>query len=1035
MKGKVVNAIDEPIFTATVVAIHTPSGTQYGTITRHDGRFSIRNMRVGGPYIVRVSYIGYEENTESDIFLQLNKTADINVTLIERLVALEEVAILYNKNDVINSDRTGAMTNVSREEIRVLPTIKRSQQDLTRLTPESDGNSFGGRNNLYNNFSLDGSIFNNPFGLDYAVPGGQTDAQPVSLDAIDQIQVSLAPFDVTEGGFTGAGVNAVTKSGTNEIRGTVYYFFRNENMIGKKIGNVEVPNLDFETNLFGATIGGPIARNRLFFFLSVEGERRNELAHGWVAQKSSNAGQENVTSVMESDIQAVQDHFRTRWGYNPGDYQGYYHRTFNNKLLAKLNWNLFNNHNAVFRYNMLDSWKDILPHTEAIGGRGPTSFRLPFANSSYRIYNRIHSLVGEVNSIFSSKVSNKLMIGYTAFRDSRIPHSSAFPVIDIYDANNNIAITAGSEMFSTHNRLYQDVFQFTDNVTIYKEKHTLTAGVNLEIFRFENSFNLFYYPNHGYQSVADFLSNDAYSIFLGNYQPDFNQDVVDSQRNPYNWSYVDVGQLAFYLQDEFAVSDKLNLTFGLRVDLPLYFNEIEKTDAVQVVTDYDGWVNENGDAVQVDPSQWPKTVLLWSPRLGFNYDVKGDKRLQIRGGTGIFSGRIPFVWLGNQSSNPGIAATSPSDYTFQVNDTDEKFHWPQVWKTNLAMDAKAGEGWIFTLEGIYGKDINAIVHRNYNMRAPSGQLTGTGDNRAVFAGFPEVNIYSADANTQGFLDAGTIVLNNVREGYQASITGKVIKRWTGGLSVSVAYSYLSSKDYTSIPAEIAADAFQRSPVVGNPNFPQFSWSRYGLTHRIVGSLFYTKSYSFMASSLGVFFEAGQGNRYSFAYAGDLNLDNIPNNDLIYVPQGSGDINFGTVENGVGVPADNASAQWQALDAFIDQDAYLKERRGKYADRNGVSLPWFTQLDLRYMHDFVLKGNKTNHTFQVSIDILNFGNMFSSTWGVIKLPRTMTPITVNGVDNSNVPWFQFDTDLKNSYVDDFSVASKWQLQIGIRYIFN
>jgi hypothetical protein len=684
---------------------------------------------------------------------------------------------------------------------------------------------------------------------------------------------------------------------------------------------------------------------------------------------------------------------------------------------------------------MLDSWKDILPHTEAIGGRGPTSFRLPFANSSYRIYNRIHSLVGEVNSIFSSKVSNKLMIGYTAFRDSRIPHSSAFPVIDIYDANNNIAITAGSEMFSTHNRLYQDVFQFTDNVTIYKEKHTLTAGVNLEIFRFENSFNLFYYPNHGYQSVADFLSNDAYSIFLGNYQPDFNQDVVDSQRNPYNWSYVDVGQLAFYLQDEFAVSDKLNLTFGLRVDLPLYFNEIEKTDAVQVVTDYDGWVNENGDAVQVDPSQWPKTVLLWSPRLGFNYDVKGDKRLQIRGGTGIFSGRIPFVWLGNQSSNPGIAATSPSDYTFQVNDTDEKFHWPQVWKTNLAMDAKAGEGWIFTLEGIYGKDINAIVHRNYNMRAPSGQLTGTGDNRAVFAGFPEVNIYSADANTQGFLDAGTIVLNNVREGYQASITGKVIKRWTGGLSVSVAYSYLSSKDYTSIPAEIAADAFQRSQVVGNPNFPQFSWSRYGLTHRIVGSLFYSKSYSFMASSLGVFFEAGQGNRYSFAYAGDLNLDNIPNNDLIYVPQGSGDINFGTVENGVGVPADNASAQWQALDAFIDQDAYLKERRGKYADRNGVSLPWFTQLDLRYMHDFVLKGNKTNHTFQVSIDILNFGNMFSSTWGVRKLPRTMTPITVNGVDNSNVPWFQFDTDLKNSYVDDFSVASKWQLQIGIRYIFN
>jgi len=1025
LKGKVVDQQGAAVPFANVVAVHTPSGSQYGTTSNEDGRYNIRNMRIGGPYTIEVSFVGYQSISESDVYLQLNKTGEIDFTISETAEQLDEVTLVYNKDDVINSDRTGAMTNISREQIDAMPSIARSQRDLTRITPESDGNSFGGRNNLYNNFSLDGSIFNNPFGLDYATPGGQSDAQPVSLDAIDQIQVSLAPFDVREGGFTGAGINAVTKSGTNDFYGTVYYYFRNEGMVGKKVGEVESPNTDFSTMQTGASIGGPIIKNKLFFFVNFEAERREQLAHGFVADNGSNSGS-NVTSVLESDIQAVQSRLRDYWNYEPGAYQGYNHLTSNNKLLIKLDWNISNKHKATLRYNMLDAWKDILPHPEAIIGRGPTSFRLPFENSSYRIFNKIHSIVGELNSMFSSTLSNNLLIGYTAFRDHREPKSAPWPVVDIFDANGNLAISMGSEMFSTSNVLNQDVFQLTDNLTLYRGSHTFTAGLNFEMFLFDNSFNLFYYPWYTFNSVADFLANDVNGI-------DFNQATSDAQQNDYAWSYLNVAQLGLYLQDEWAVNDKLNLTIGLRMDIPMYFNEIEVTDAVLEARNFDGWVNEDGESAEVDPAAWPNANPLWSPRVGFNYDIKGDNTLQLRGGTGIFSGRVPFVWLGNQSSNSGIYP----GYTFQVNATEQDYRWPQVWKSNLALDAKLGEGWLVTLEGIYGNDINAVVHRNYNMLPPTGVLTGTGDTRASFAGFNEVNIYSSSAGSIGFLDAGTIVLDNTKEGSQFSLTGKVSKDFAFGLNANVSYTYMDSKDYTSIPAEIAADAFQRNPVVGNPNTPMLSWSRYGLKHRVISSIFYRKSYNFMATTLGLFIEAGKGNRYSYSYAGDLNGDAIGFNDLLYVPASASDINFGIVDGGGnGVEDANAATMWAALDAFIEQDEYLSTRRGDYAERNGAMLPWFSQFDFRVAQDFTLetKGGKKN-TLQISLDIMNIGNMFNSNWGERKFASTYNPISVNGVDNNGTPWLGFNTNLTDSYVDDVSVRSKWQMQLGIRYIFH
>jgi hypothetical protein len=1028
LEGKVSDNSGEGIPGAAVILTHIPTGTEYTMMSSEDGYYVFPNVKVGGPYKLEVKYIGYSDVSQEDIYLSLNQTLKLPITMYLETENIEEVEIVYERGDDMNSGKTGSVTFVDNKQIEIMPTITGSQADLTRLTPESNGNSFGGRNNLYNNFSLDGSIFNNSFGLDYATPGGQADAQPVSIEAIDQMQISLAPFNVTEGGFTGAGVNAVTKSGTNELKIMLYEYFRNESFIGSKVGDADAPNYDYLNNRFGINIGGPIIKNKLFFFVNYEGVRQDRLAHGFIADDGVSTG-DNVTTVSEADAMAVQSHLRNEWGYEPGAYDGYNHEKKNDKLLAKIDWNVSKKTKIRLRYNYLNAFNDILPHPEAIGGRGATGFRLPFENSSYNINNKIHSIVGEVNTLFSNKISNNILVGYTAFRDRREPFSEPFPVVDVLNSNGLIALTAGSEMFSTHNRLYQDVYQFTDNLNIYMNKHTFTVGINYEQFNFDNSFNLFYYPAHTFLTVEDFQNNQAWNSFGEFYYTvDLNQDVTNSQVNEYSWAYVDVGQFGIYAQDKYKINDQLDITLGLRVDLPIYLSEIEPDPET---VNFTGWVDEDENSATVDPSKFPGANFLWSPRFGFNYDVTGENKIRIRGGSGIFSGRIPFVWLGNQASNPRI----DPGYEFQVNATSEDFKFPQTWKSNLAIDFDAGDGWRLMAEGIFSKDINAVVHRNYNMRAPSGTLDYGPDPRPIYQG-DESNIYSHAVGFSTLLEAGAIVLDNTKEGYQMTLTGKLTKQFDFGLNFLAAYTYTESKDYTSIPAEIAADAFQRNPIYENANFPVFSYSRYGLKHRIISAISYSVEYGNMATTLSFFYEGGIGNRFSYTYAGDINLDQISNNDLIYIPNSSDEMNWGTVdsETGIATVASDGDVQRNAFEAFIDQDPYLKEHRGEIAERHGPILPWFNTVDFRLMQDFSMEFGGKKHTIQVLFDIMNIGNLINSNWGVRQLATTWNPISV-AVDNNSVPYFSFDTDLTESYIDDVSTMSKWQMQIGVRYYFN
>ena len=1019
IKGVIFDETNAGLPGANVVVIHTPTGTTYGAATDIDGRFNLVNLRVGGPYTVNISYIGYNEQSFNNVILTLGKTEVLNLVLTPDSQQLDAVVITANNTKgVFGSDRTGAETNVGRKELTTLPTISRSASDFTRLEPTASNGSFGGRNDQYNNFSLDGAIFNNPFGLDAATPGGQTNAQPVSLDAIDQIQVSTAPYDVTQSGFTGASVNAVTKSGSNEFKGTVYGFYRNEDMTGSKIKgeDIFVPSLTQEQT--GFSIGGPVIKNKLFFFANYEEDKRNDLGQSWLPNRGTGAINESV--VLESDLMAVQGAL-SALGYDTGAYEGFTHNANSSKGIFKLDWNVNDNNQLAVIYNWLDASKDKPAHPTALGFRGPNASILQFENSGYQINNKLNSLQVELNSRLAGNVSNKMQFGYTVFEDFRNPMSSPAPAITIQNGQGQNYIIAGHEPFSINNVLDQTVLQFSNNMTFTKANHTYTVGFSFEKFEFDNSFNLgtFGYGNaNGYvgafgsfPSVDAFLeasSNGLISEALANAQ-----NVQDAG----NWALAEtnVGQLAFYLQDEWDVNDNFKLTYGVRFDQPLFFDTADRAqDVIDGTSDYFPeipYVNPNtGQVEQLSNTQMPSSDWLVSPRVGFNYDVNGDSTFQLRGGSGLFTGRFPFVWLGNQVGNP--------NFWFQQN-VDPNYKFPQVWRTNLGIDHKYDNGLIVTADLSYTKDFNGAHVQNWGLTPPSGTLQGV-DSRPIYT--------SADHVVGAFgSQANAYVFTNSDKGRIWNASLKAQKTFNNGLYTMLAYSYLDSKDVNSIEAEITGDAFAFNPVVGDANADELSYSKYGDTHRIIGVL--SKNWTYgssdqWSSSISSFFEISQGGRFSYTYGGDINGDGNGGNDLIYVPTSSevNQMNF----SGAGEAA--------AYDAFIAQDDYLSGRRGDYAERYGAVSPWTTRVDVKFLQDYKIKvsENKTN-TIQFSIDVLNAGNMVNSNWGLIQQPNSVQPIGVN-VDATGTPTYSFNANQTESFGYDSSLASRWQMQFGLRYIF-
>jgi hypothetical protein len=1044
LSGTVVSSTGEDVVGATVIATHEPSGSQYGTAVREGGGYDIRGVRVGGPYTIAVQMIGYETSQETEIFVNLNQTIDTDFTIVPEAVEVAGIVVNLEADPVLNSTRTGAATFVTPDQVVELPSLRRSTRDLTRLDPRSDGNfSFGGRNWLYNNISLDGSYFNNPFGLDDPAPGGQTFAEPVPYDAIETVQVSVAPYDVRQSGFTGAAINSVTKSGTNQWQGSAYTFLRNESFIGDQIGDVDVLVPDLSYNQSGVSLGGPIVRDKAFFFVNYERERREDPGSNFSALRPGETPGGSISRVTAADLEAIRQRMIDVYDYDPGAFENYIFKTDNDKFIAKLDWNVNEQNKLTFRYNLLDAVHDLGPHPFAITtnntGRGPNESSIPFQNAGYAINNELNSFAGELNTQ-TDTWANRLFASYNRFRDFREPKSGPFPTIEIVEDGVTYT-TLGHEPFSIHNLLDQDVFQITDDFSMYRGNHVFTVGANYEQFSFGNSFNLFYYgvfpvpagvPDLAFLGGTTFFSLEDFFALTDPTNPnfvDFNAIVAERENNPFTDDPSKPAQFALYVQDEWRYTDRVNFTIGLRADLPFYLTDLPATPIADALVFRD----EDGNPEQFTWSEFPDTQVLWSPRVGFNWDLKGDRTMQVRGGTGVFTGRLPFVWIGNQAANQG-----PDDGDFDLDATVDDFKWPQVWKTNVALDQLLPTNTLLTLEFLYGNNINEIFLRNPNLVAPVRTIPGP-DGRPFYGGVGANRLHTFESG------GDTYVVDNNGNGYDVSVTAQLRQIFQNGLAASLAYNFTEAKNNFD-STEISSFVWQGNPVEGDPNNFDAAFSQFGFRHRITGSANYRRSWSDMfATSFGLFLEvaeggfftAGRTSRYSYTVLGDLNGDGAAGNDLMYIPRSQDEINLVDIPGGL-----SAAQQWNALDAFIEQDDYLSEHRGEIAERNGAINPWFSNLDLRILQDVIVQ----DHTFQVSLDVLNLANFVNSDWGVrevvnnaAKTPLILCNTNIPGCpgtfNGEGEPLYQFPGTVTETFIDDPSELSRWRAQLGFRYLFH
>jgi Carboxypeptidase regulatory-like domain len=1021
LNGVVSDEKGETLIGAAVVATHVPSGTRYGVITREDGLFTIPNMRVGGPYTIKVTFIGFKDLEQTDVSLNLNQKTNLKITLVSTSSQLEAVTVTSKRNDIMGADRTGAETSINAQTLAALPTISRSQADFTRLNPmASEGGSFAGRNDQFNNFSVDGTIFNNPFGLDASTPGGQADAQPISLDAIEQINVAIAPYDVTQAGFTGASVNAVTKSGTNTFKGTAFGFFRNKNMIGGKVDGTEVNRGDLSQTQFGASLGGPIIKNKLFFFANYEQSKLSDFGSFFLANRGT-AGA-NVSRVLASDMEAVSAVLKSKYGYDSGSFENYKHNTNSYKALLKFDLNINDNNKLSLTFNTLDAFKDKPANPSAIGRRGPDAITLQFQNAGYRINNTIYSGIAELKSAFGSKASNKVQVGYTSFVDSRDPFSQPFPVINI-GKNGTRYIVAGHEPFSISNRLNQKVFQVNDNLNLYLGKHTVTVGASLERFSFDNSFNLtgygarVFFPDIAMDTFVRFVNSGGLDAEVAGARATFEKNQKASGVfGGWALAQTTLGQAAIYGQDEIAINKKLTLTAGLRIDMPLYFDTEKKMqESIDRNGAYDPTIqyyDKEGVAIKLNSLEFPKQTPLFSPRVGFNYDVKGDRSQVLRGGSGLFTGRFPFVWIGNQVANPNF---------FFYCVTEPNFKFPQVWRTNIGYDYKTESNWIASVDVIYTKDVNSMMVRNYGLKKPSGRLTGA-DNRPIYLASDRATVFGGATNAY--------VFTNTNVGHSFNTSVQLEKTWANGTYVKFGYNYLDAQDAASIDAEISSDAYDRNPAnIQNTNTAELAPSLFGNQHRLIGV--FTKKFTYsdgkMSTLFSVFAEYAKGGRYSYTYSGDINNDGSSLNDLLYVPT-DGQIDQMAF---TGTPAEVA-VQRASFKFYIAQDDYLSRRRGQYTEKYAALSPWYSRFDVRLGQEFALPNKQS---IQITLDILNAGNLINSSWGVRQFASQtgLNQQLAVSVDNGK-PTYSFDTTPRKTFFNDFSLLSRWNMQLGLRYSF-
>ena len=1060
MSGLVTDA-GGAVIGAAVNATHTPSGTTYRTVTNTEGRFNLNGMRVGGPYTVEITYVGYGKSTTNNITLSLGENYPLNVVLSEETSTLDEILVTAARTK-FTTERTGAVTNITNNQITTLPTVNRSIMDVTRLSPYGgNGMSFGGTDGRTANFTVDGANFNNNFGLSDRLPGG---GNPISIEAIEELQVVIAPYDVRQTNFIGGGVNAITKSGTNTFKGSAFVFHRNENLRGDAVYGKQIAGArDKDRNTsYGFTLGGPIVKNKLFFFVNGEMAKTPTVVNRWRASTNGVADPDNyISRTTESDMKTVSDFVKSKYGYETGSYTSFPADESNYKLLARLDWNISNKHRLALRYNYTKNLSWVSPNASSMdGGTRMTEARMSkasmaFANSMYSMDNLVHSYSFDLNSRLSDKLSNQFLATFSKLDDLRGSPSVEFPFIDILK-DGQAYMSLGYELFTWNNGVHNNVWNIKDELTYYMGNHKIVGGIAYEYKMADNAYMRNGTGYYRYKSLDDFLNEATPEIVNLTYG-------YDGEANPA--ARVRTNKLGIYGQDDWSVSNNLKLSYGLRID-GLFFNNNDLiTNNAILALDYSGR--------NIDTGKWPAANIIIQPRVGFVWDALGDKSLKVRGGTGLFSGNLPLVFFTNMPTNGGmvqyqaqINASEATKKGFSMNEfagglvkdangkptisalydklvslgypstispedgtvpsaiaaVDPNFKMPQVWKTSLAVDYAFKTSFPFsvTVEGIFNKTINGVSMTDWSTPSVGGFARFNGvDNRPVYpAGYR--------IGTKAF------VLENTSRGYGWSGNITLNAQPTQAISLMAAYTHTVAKDVTGMPGSNAESAFTYVPTVEGPNHIRLHNSQYNTPDRLVASI---TAHDKSGNHYSFIYEGWRGGaNYSYMTANDINADGY-NYDAIYVPTDDQVANneFRFVSEG---------DKTRFMD-YVHANDYLKNQQGKYAEAYSVYSPWVHRLDFSYKHDFALKTDAVKHKLQLSLDIKNVMNLFNSSWGVSKFLNSAIGseariLKYEGVDADGYATYSTPSSINGNtetFTPSYSLGQCWYASIGIKYMFN
>ena len=1070
MNGRVTDEKGEPVVGAAVVATHEPSGTVYGAIVNQNGQYTINGMRAGGPYKVEVSSVGYNSLLFKDVTLQLAETYNLSATLKESTEFLEQVVVIGTAKSKFSNERTGAATNIDNSQIAALPTVSRSITDVTRLSPYGgNGMSFAGADGRTANFTVDGANFNNNFGLSEKLPGG---GSPISIDAIEEMQVVISPFDVRQTNFIGGGVNAITKSGTNTFKGTAYVYHKNENLRGDAICGEQITGARAKdrTTTYGFTLGGPIVKNKLFFFVNYEYVKTPTIANRW---RGSEDGKEDANNYISrtklSDLQKVSDFVKDKYGYDTGSYTNFPTDESNQKILARIDWNINDKNHLAVRYNytLNRGWnapnKTSMDGGTRASGARTSQYSMSFANSMYAIDNSVHSVSLDLNSRITDNLSNQFLATFSKLDDTRSTGSSEFPFIDILDGSGQNYMALGYELFSWNNAVHNTIANVRDDLTWYLGNHKVTGGLRYEYQMADNAYMRNGTGYYRYSSLDDFLNGAAPEIVNLTYG-------YNGEKNPA--ARVRFSQASIYAQDEWSVRENFKLTYGVRFD-GLFFNnkDVVTNNAILKLNYYPK--AKDFKETHIDTGKWPGAQLAISPRVGFNWDVFNNKSLKVRGGTGLFSGRLPLVFFTNMPTNSGSvqyqaqinaknaakkgftmaefagglvkdangkvttnalyqkllglgypANYRPEDGTVpsSISAVDNKFKMPQVWKTSLAVDYAIPTSFPFSVsvEGIFNKTINGVMISDWSMKDAGSYAKFNGvDNRPIYP----------DSFRNG---TSAFVLENTNKGYGYSASATVNMTPIPEVNIMAAYTHTASKEITSMPGSNAESAFTYVPTVAGPNYIDLHNAINVIPDRFIASVTHNDH---CGNHFSLIYETWRGSsNYSYMLSNDMNGDGYAY-DAVYIPTDAqvknGDFRF---------VSDDDRDRFMA---FVHKDKYLSKHQGKYAEAYSVYSPWVHRVDFSYKHDFKVKAGKTTNILQLGFDIKNLLNLFNSNWGVMKIlnPAIGTEAKIleyKGADADGYATFSTPkgvTGNTKTFTPNHAIGQCWYASIGIKYMFN